>query len=91
MPPFAAQGANQGFEDAAAISALIAKMISNNLGDDDKIVADRFGKYERLRRPVMLEVQAATMKNHSWSQAEWDNYSDLIYRRDLGRLIDDLL
>lgn len=91
MPPFAAQGANQGFEDAAAISALIAKMISNNLGDDDKIVADRFGKYERMRRPVMLEVQAATMKNHSWSQAEWDNYSDLIYRRDLGRLIDDLL
>ena len=91
MPPFTAQGANQGFEDAATISALIAKAIDNNLGDDDQSIADLFGKYERLRRPVLLEVQAATMKSHSWSQADWDIYNDRIYRRDLGRLIDDLL
>ena len=91
MPPFAAQGANQGFEDAALISTLITKIISNNALDDEKMIVNEFIKYEQIRRPFMMKIQEATMKNHSWLQQEWENYSDLVYRRNLGQLMSNLV
>ncbi len=91
MPPFAAQGANQGFEDAALISTLITKIIGNNALDDENMIVNEFSKYEQIRRPFMMKIQEATMKNHGWLQEEWDNYSDLVYRRDLEQLISNLV
>ncbi|MDJ0741782.1 MAG: NAD(P)/FAD-dependent oxidoreductase [Xenococcaceae cyanobacterium MO_167.B27] len=87
MPPFAAQGANQGFEDAALISTLIANLVNNNALDDEKAISLAFTKYETIRRPFMGKIQSATMKNHSWSEEEWENYVDMVYRRDLQQLI----
>ena len=83
MPPFAAQGVNQGFEDAALIATLITKIINTNALDDEKIIADEFIKYEQIRRPFMSKIQSATMESHNWSQAKWDDYGDMVYGRDL--------
>jgi 2-polyprenyl-6-methoxyphenol hydroxylase-like FAD-dependent oxidoreductase len=87
MPPFAAQGANQGFEDAALIGTLITKIIHNNALDDEKAIANEFSKYEQIRRPFMMKIQEATMKHHTWLHSEWESYSDMVYSRDLQELI----
>lgn len=87
MPPFAAQGANQGLEDAAIIGTAIASIIKNNALDNLEIISEQFHKYEQLRRPFMEKIQAATMENHSWSQAEWHSYGDLVYRRNIQDFI----
>ena len=87
MPPFAAQGANQGFEDGALIATLIANIIHHNTLDDEKIIANEFIKYEQIRRPFMSKIQTATMENHNWSQAEWDEYGNMVYGRDIRQLI----
>jgi 2-polyprenyl-6-methoxyphenol hydroxylase-like FAD-dependent oxidoreductase len=89
MPPLAAQGANQGLEDAAIISTAIANIINSNALDNLEIIGDRFSQYERVRRPFMEKIQEATMENHSWSQAKWDNYSDLVYSRNVEDFIGD--
>ncbi|MDJ0690860.1 MAG: hypothetical protein QNJ41_20415 [Xenococcaceae cyanobacterium MO_188.B32] len=85
--PFAAQGVNQGFEDAALIATLITKIINNNALDDEKIIANEFIKYEQIRRPFMSKIQSATMESQNWSQAKWDNYGDMVYRRSPEQLI----
>lgn len=87
MPPFAAQGVNQGFEDAALIATLITKIVKNNALDDEEMILNQFSKYEQIRRPFMSKIQSATMENHNWSQAEWDNYGEMVYSRDLDQLI----
>ena len=87
MPPFAAQGVNQGFEDAALISASIANIINNNGLDNDSIITDAFNKYEQIRRPFMNKIQTATMENHNWSKVEWDEYGNMVYGRDVRQLI----
>ena len=91
MPPFAAQGVNQGFEDAALISTLITGIISNNALDNNQIIASEFRKYEQIRRPFMSKIQSATMENHNWSSAEWDDFGDMVYGRDVGRLMGELV
>ncbi|MGL5939234.1 MAG: FAD-dependent oxidoreductase [Waterburya sp.] len=91
MPPFAAQGANQGLEDAAIIGTAIANIINNNALDNLEIISDQFNKYEQLRRPFMKIIQTATMENHNWSQAEFDNYSDMVYSRNIKDLIDNFI
>ncbi|MDJ0596935.1 MAG: NAD(P)/FAD-dependent oxidoreductase [Pleurocapsa sp. MO_226.B13] len=87
MPPFAAQGANQGLEDAAIIGTAISTIIDNNALDNQEIISHLFSKYEQLRRPFMEKIQEATMKNHNWSQTEWDSYSDAVYSRNVEDLI----
>lgn len=79
MPPFAAQGANQGLEDAAVIATAIANIINNNALDDQAAIDQQFRKYELIRRPLVEKVQEATMQNSNWSQKAWDDYSDEIY------------
>ena len=87
MPPFAAQGANQGLEDAAVIGTAIANIIDRNALDDPAVIHSSFSKYEQLRRPLVAKVQEATMHNHSWSQEKWSNYCDEIYRHNLENSI----
>ncbi|MGL5881007.1 MAG: FAD-dependent oxidoreductase [Xenococcaceae cyanobacterium] len=87
MPPFAAQGANQGFEDAALISALITKIINNNALDNEKMIVNEFSKYEKIRRPFMMEVQKATMNSQRWLEKDWNDFADKVYGRDLNQLI----
>ena len=90
MPPFAAQGTNQGFEDAAIISRIIAKIVKNKQLDNPPILAEEFAKYEAIRRPLMIKMQTATMKNHSWSTSQWEDYQNLVYRRDLEKLFNNI-
>ena len=90
MPPFAAQGANQGLEDAAIIGTAISNIIDNNALDNLAIIGDQFNRYEQLRRPFMEKIQEATMQNHNWSQTEWDSYSDVVYSRNVQNIISNL-
>ena len=83
MPPFAAQGANQGLEDAAVIATAIANIVNDNALDDLAVIHSSFSKYEQLRCPLVEKVQKATMHNHSWSQKQWDNYTEEIYSNSL--------
>ncbi|MBT9316074.1 FAD-dependent oxidoreductase [Leptothoe spongobia] len=87
MPPFAAQGANQGLEDAAVIGIAIANIITNHHLDNQAIISRQFRKYEQLRRPFMAKIQDATLHNHNWSQEEWTQYSDMVYSRNLADVI----
>lgn len=90
MPPFAAQGTNQGFEDAAITYTLITKIIKNNqLNNQDKITQE-FAKYENIRRPFMKKIQTATMENYQWSTSQWQQYNSLVYKRDLEQLFNNL-
>jgi len=82
MPPFMAQGANQGLEDAALISSLITKLIQDHCLDDEQAIAKAFRKYEEVRVPLMIKIQEATMKNNHWSQQQWEQYSEMVYSRD---------
>jgi 2-polyprenyl-6-methoxyphenol hydroxylase-like FAD-dependent oxidoreductase len=84
MPPFAAQGANQGLEDAAVIGSELAQLIHANQLDNLALIAQKFQQYEQLRRPFMAQIQRATLHNHTWSQAEWEDYSDRVYGREMG-------
>jgi len=84
MPPFIAQGTNQGFEDAALISTLMTKLVQSNCLDDIDTITKEFAKYEQIRRPFMETIQAATMENHCWSQQQWDAYNELVYQRNFG-------
>ena len=86
MPPFAAQGANQGLEDAAVIATAIANIVDRNALNDRAVIHSSFSKYEQLRRPLIEKVQEATMHNHSWSQEKWENYCDEIYRHNVENL-----
>ena len=82
MPPFAAQGANQGLEDAAVIGTAIANIINRHALDDLAVIQQQFARYEQFRRPVIAKVQEATMYNHSWSQERWSSYGDEIYSHE---------
>ncbi|MBC1221967.1 FAD-dependent monooxygenase [Nostoc sp. UCD121] len=91
MPPFMAQGANQGLEDALIVTTLIAKIAEENNWDNLQAIAKAFEKYEHLRRPLMAYVQEATLKRspHS-SDKEWEDYSQQMYCRNFDQVIEAL-
>ncbi|WP_375468789.1 FAD-dependent oxidoreductase [uncultured Nostoc sp.] len=91
MPPFMAQGANQGFEDALVVTTLIAKIAEENNWDNLQAIAKAFDKYECLRRPLMAYVQKATLKRspHS-SDKEWQEFNQQMYRRNFNQIIEAL-
>ncbi|MBN3910256.1 MAG: FAD-dependent monooxygenase [Nostoc sp. NMS1] len=91
MPPFMAQGANQGLEDALIVTTLIAKIAEENNWNDLQAIAKAFNKYECLRRPFMAYVQEATLKRspHS-SDKEWQEYCQQVYRRNFDQVIEAL-
>ncbi len=80
MPPFMAQGVNQGFEDAATIVPLIADLIQQNALDDSSAITRAFQQYEHQRRPQAILAQAATLaKTTLWSEQERKDYNQAIY------------
>ncbi|MBD2443388.1 FAD-dependent monooxygenase [Dolichospermum sp. FACHB-1091] len=87
MPPFMAQGANQGLEDALTITRLIAKIGQNNDWDNLSIIAEAFANYEHLRRPFMEYIQSATLTElpHSSLQA-WQDHNQKVYSRNFANL-----
>jgi 2-polyprenyl-6-methoxyphenol hydroxylase-like FAD-dependent oxidoreductase len=88
MPPFMAQGANQGFEDALAVTTLITQIAETKKWDNPEAIATAFEKYENLRRPMMAYIQRATLTRfpHS-SEAEWNKYGKQVYHRNSDQLI----
>ena len=82
-----AQGAaNQGFEAAAAVATLVARIGAENDWDAPQAVAEAFEKYEQLRRPLMIRVQQATMKQLTFqSEQEWRTFAQQVYRRNFNQ------
>ncbi|GAA6623488.1 FAD-dependent oxidoreductase [Scytonema sp. NUACC26] len=88
MPPFMAQGANQGLEDALAIATLIANVAGEKGWDDIQAITQAFEKYEHFRRPFMVRVQQATLQQLSPShKKEWQEYSKLVYCRNYDQMV----
>jgi 2-polyprenyl-6-methoxyphenol hydroxylase-like FAD-dependent oxidoreductase len=92
MPPFMAQGANQGLEDAMVVTTLITNIASYNNWDNKQAIASAFEKYERLRRPFMEYIQDATLTQfpNSSNQA-WQEYNKKVYTRNFDQVIAGLL
>ncbi|MBD2198494.1 MULTISPECIES: FAD-dependent oxidoreductase [Calothrix] len=92
MPPFMAQGANQGLEDAMVMTTLITNIAQENHWHNQQAIASAFDKYERLRRPFMEYIQQATLTQfpHSSNQA-WQEYSNKVYRRNFEQITSELL
>ncbi|MEM1393698.1 MAG: NAD(P)/FAD-dependent oxidoreductase [Cyanobacteria bacterium P01_H01_bin.150] len=84
MPPFAAQGVNQGLEDALIIAELISKIAVSDKLNDIEAIQEVFEKYDNIRRPIMEYVQKITMTglNYSSNQQELDKYNQQIFARD---------
>ncbi|QLE54959.1 NAD(P)/FAD-dependent oxidoreductase [Nostoc sp. TCL26-01] len=92
MPPFMAQGANQGLEDAIALVTVIAKIAKEHNWDDKPAIIRAFQKYESLRRPLMAYVQQATLERYPYSShQDWRHYSQQVYRRDFDQILAALL
>ena len=92
MPPFAAQGVNQGLEDALTIVELINKLAVSDKLNDIKAIQETFQKYENIRRPLMEYVQKVTMTGLSYSsnQEELDKYNQQIFARNFEQVIENL-
>lgn len=91
MPPFRAQGANQGLEDALTVVTLIATIRDNHYWDDMPAIDKAFEKYERLRRPFMVHIQKATLEPFDRSQKQWEEYGQQVYLRDFDQVLKALL
>jgi len=91
MPPFRAQGANQGLEDALAVATLIADIKDKHHWDDMQAIDKAFEKYERLRRPFMAYIQQATLQQFDRSQQQWDEYGQQVYHRNFDQVLEALL
>jgi 2-polyprenyl-6-methoxyphenol hydroxylase-like FAD-dependent oxidoreductase len=83
MPPFMAQGANQGLEDALALTTLIANIAFSNQWNDTQAISQAFEKYDRLRRPIIAYVQSVTLTRFPYiSDRDWLDYNHKIYSRN---------
>lgn len=91
MPPFMAQGANQGFEDALAVATLIADIRDKHHWDDTQAIEKAFEKYERLRRPFMVRIQKATLERFNQSEKEREEYGQQVYHRNFDQVLEALL
>ncbi len=91
MPPFMAQGANQGLEDAMVVTTLITNIAKENNWDNKQAIASAFEKYEHLRRPFMEYIQQATLTQfpNSSNQA-WLEYNKKVYTRNFDQIISEL-
>ncbi|AFY58343.1 2-polyprenyl-6-methoxyphenol hydroxylase-like oxidoreductase [Rivularia sp. PCC 7116] len=92
MPPFAAQGVNQGFEDALIITELVANLADSNQLNNERAIREAFVKYENIRRPLIEYVQKVTMTglNYTSNQEELDKYNQQIFARDFKQVAEAL-
>ncbi|HLP87124.1 MAG TPA: NAD(P)/FAD-dependent oxidoreductase [Nostocaceae cyanobacterium] len=92
MPPFMAQGANQGLEDAFVIVVLVDNIAKQNSWDNLPFINAEFEKYEKLRRPLMAYVQNATLTRFTYlSDAASHGYNQKMYTRNFQEIIAGLL
>jgi 2-polyprenyl-6-methoxyphenol hydroxylase-like FAD-dependent oxidoreductase len=92
MPPFMAQGGNQGLEDALAVVTIIANIAQQNNWHNLAAISQEFSKYENLRRPFITYIQTATLTRFPQkSNQQWHEYSQKVYTRDVKEIIDSLL
>lgn len=82
MPPFMAQGANQGLEDALAIATLSAKINSMQDWDNTQAIESALENYERLRRPLMGYIQKVTLEELVRFTEEYFEYEKKVYHRN---------
>ncbi|WP_277926278.1 FAD-dependent oxidoreductase [Planktothricoides raciborskii] len=87
MPPFMAQGANQGLEDAAVVTEAIAHIAQKNYWHNLDAIGAAFKKYEQLRRPFMVRIQQATMNGAIGSETERQEYNQQVYGRNFPQII----
>lgn len=90
MPPFMAQGANQGMEDALAIAVAIAKINSLQDWDNTQAICSALENYERLRRPLMAYIQKETLENFDRSAEEQFAYEKQVYHRNFDQVLETL-
>jgi len=83
MPPFSAQGANQGLEDAAYLVKAIAALVKQQQLEDLAAINQQFQTYESQRRPFLALMQKAALESHRWTEAEWEIYGQQVYGREL--------
>ncbi|BAY41265.1 monooxygenase FAD-binding protein (plasmid) [Nostoc sp. NIES-2111] len=92
MPPFMGQGANQGLEDALAITTIISKIAECNDWDNKQVIATLFEKYENIRRPLVSHIQYATLTGFPYlSNEKWENFQELVHCRDFNKIIEALM
>ncbi|NEO55159.1 MAG: FAD-dependent monooxygenase [Okeania sp. SIO3B5] len=92
MPPFMAQGANQGLEDAAVMATLVSEIGKQNQWDDIAAIEAAFSKYESLRRPLIELIQQATLTREPLSSEEHrQEYNRQIYARNIEEIMQTLL
>ncbi|NEO74029.1 MAG: FAD-dependent monooxygenase [Moorea sp. SIO3H5] len=90
MPPFMAQGANQGLEDALVVATMIANIVQKNNLDNIQAIANAFLNYESLRRPLMEKIQQATLIRIPYSNKQaWHDYQQLVYCRNFDQLLEE--
>ncbi|NEO47808.1 MAG: FAD-dependent monooxygenase [Moorea sp. SIO4A3] len=89
MPPFMAQGANQGLEDALVVATMIANIVQKNNLDNIQAIANAFLNYESLRRPLMEKIQQATLNRIPYNNKQaWQDYQQLVYCRNFDQLLE---
>ncbi|NEO14572.1 MULTISPECIES: NAD(P)/FAD-dependent oxidoreductase [unclassified Moorena] len=89
MPPFMAQGANQGLEDALVVATMIANIVQKNNLDNIQAIANACLNYESLRRPLMEKIQQATLNRIPYSNKQaWHDYQQLVYCRNFDQLLE---
>ncbi|AOW98948.1 hypothetical protein BJP34_05335 [Moorena producens PAL-8-15-08-1] len=89
MPPFMAQGANQGLEDALVVATFIANIVQKNNLDNIQAIANACLNYESLRRPLMEKIQQATLNRIPYSNKQaWHDYQQLVYCRNFDQLLE---
>ncbi len=91
MPPLAGQGANQGFEDAAAIATLIGDLKQQNQWDDMTAIEAAFNKYKYLRCQILERVQQASLSIIPLSEGQQREYADKLYGRNIAEIMETLL
>jgi len=90
MPPFMAQGANQGLEDALAITTLTAKISSMQDWDNTQAIESALEQYEWLRRPLIGYIQKVTLEKLVRSAEEHFEYEKRVYRRNFDQVLEAL-
>ncbi|CAD5915296.1 Salicylate hydroxylase [Planktothrix tepida] len=90
MPPFAAQGVNQGFEDALVIVTLLEQLAKNNHWNHSDKITQCFQTYEEFRRPFMAKIQQATLERLEWSETQLLEYNQAVYGRNFQDIIQQL-
>ncbi len=72
------------YEDALAITTLIANIASANQWNETQAIYQAFEKYDRLRRPIMAYVERATLTRFPYiSDRHWQDYNQKIYGSNL--------